>query len=154
MVDTVSVQDVAEKALSLYQKGYNSSQALLFAFSDRTGLDMNTALKTASAFGYGIGTAQSTCGIVTGAAMVIGNYFYCDKDMYHCRQLIFEKTQTFIKTFEKKYKSINCLDLVGVDFHEPGGLLKVRKEQVFETTCQKMISFACVVLEKILSEDS
>ncbi len=143
----------AEKAISLHRKGYNSSQSILFAFSEKIGMDKDAALRNASAFGYGLGTVQSVCGIITGAAMVIGNYYYSDEEIFGSRQLIFEKTQTFIKTFEKKYHSVNCLELVGVNFHEPGGLQKVRESEIFESTCKNMISFACVLLDRILSQD-
>ena len=151
---SVNSFSTVEKAMSLYRKGYNSSQSILFAFSDKIGMDQEDALKNASAFGYGLGTVQSVCGIITGAAMVIGNYYYSKEEIFGSRQLIFEKTQAFIKTFEKKFQSVKCLDLVGVDFHEPGGLQKVRESEIFNSTCKNMISFACVLLEKILRQEN
>ena len=149
----VSVGKSSEKALSHYRKGYNSAQSILMAYADRIGLGVDVAIKTASAFGYGIGTTQSTCGVITGASMVLGSFYYSDDDILGSRQEIIKKTQVFINTFNKKFKAIDCLTLIGVDFHEPGGLNKVREGHKFENLCQELITYGCRILDKILSEE-
>ena len=47
--------DRGDLAKSYFLKGYNCSQAVVLAFSDRTGLDEHTAAKLASSFGGGMG---------------------------------------------------------------------------------------------------
>ena len=46
--------DHGKLAKEYFMKGYNCSQAVLLAFSDKTGLDEKTAAKLASSFGGGM----------------------------------------------------------------------------------------------------
>ena len=61
-----------ELAEQYFLEGYNCSQAVLLAFSDRTGLDKETAARLASSFGGGLARMREVCGAVSGAAMVLG----------------------------------------------------------------------------------
>ena len=69
--DTVSI-DHANLAKELFLKGYNCSQAVAYAFSDLTGMDIDASARMASSFGGGIGRLRETCGVVSAAALVLG----------------------------------------------------------------------------------
>ena len=45
----------AKKAAELFAEGYNCSQAVVGAFAEELGLDLQTALKLSSPFGGGMG---------------------------------------------------------------------------------------------------
>ena len=55
-------------AEELFREGYNCAQAVLIAFCDLTGLEKETAAKTAVSFGGGLGRMREVCGAVSGAA--------------------------------------------------------------------------------------
>jgi C_GCAxxG_C_C family probable redox protein len=61
------------RALKLFSDGnkYNCAQAVLGAFCEESGLDINIAFKLANGFGGGIRCGE-TCGAVSGAVMAIG----------------------------------------------------------------------------------
>ena len=63
---------VVDRAGSAFDEGFSCSQAVLSAFAPEHGLDRETALKVATAFGGGMGHRGDTCGAVTGAFMAIG----------------------------------------------------------------------------------
>lgn len=54
------------------KKTMNCAQAVALAFSDVVDVDEKTLLKLASGFGLGMGTAEGTCGTLSGAVMVAG----------------------------------------------------------------------------------
>ena len=64
--------DVVDRAGSGFEEGFNCSQAVFSAWAEELGLDRETALRVATAFGGGMGHRGDTCGAVTGAFMAIG----------------------------------------------------------------------------------
>ena len=62
----------SEQAVRKFGKGFNCSQAVLSVYAEEFGLCRETALKIACGFGGGMGRMALTCGVVTGAFMVIG----------------------------------------------------------------------------------
>ena len=65
--------DRGEIAKGYFLKGYNCSQAIVLAFSDRTGLDEHTGAKLASSFGGGMGRMREVCGAFSGMLIVLGD---------------------------------------------------------------------------------
>ena len=45
----------ADKAVQLFQEGYNCSQAVFAAFADKYGIDRELALRLSASFGGGMG---------------------------------------------------------------------------------------------------
>ena len=62
----------AELARNLFLQGYNCSQAVVCAFCDVTGLEIDVAARMASSFGGGLGRLREVCATVSGAALVLG----------------------------------------------------------------------------------
>ena len=62
----------SEKAVELFLKGYNCSQAVFGAFADALGVSEETAFKLAAPFGGGVGRLREVCGAVSGMLMVLG----------------------------------------------------------------------------------
>lgn len=59
-------------ALDFHQKGYNCCQAVVCAFCEDLGLDMETMFKATEGFGLGMGCMNGTCGALSGAIMLCG----------------------------------------------------------------------------------
>jgi C_GCAxxG_C_C family probable redox protein len=64
--------DRSKEAENNFLAGMNCAQAVLCAFSDRCGLDRETAMKLASGFGAGIARQREVCGAVSGMCMAAG----------------------------------------------------------------------------------
>ena len=62
----------SEKAVELFLKGYNCSQAVFGAFAEELGINEETAFKLAAPFGGGVGRQREVCGAVSGMLMVLG----------------------------------------------------------------------------------
>ena len=51
---------------------HNCAQAILHTYADIAGIDEDTAMNIANAFGAGMGNMEGTCGALVGAGMVLG----------------------------------------------------------------------------------
>ncbi len=61
-----------ELAEELFLKGYNCAQAVAGAFAEDIGMDFDTAVKTVSSFGGGMGRLREVCGADSGMFFVAG----------------------------------------------------------------------------------
>ena len=141
-----------ELAVSCFKEGFDCSQALLSTYSPQFGLDRETALKVADAFGGGMGHMGEICGAVTGAFMVIG--------LKHGRTKVedeqaHEKTYSLVNEFANRFKSRNasivCRELLGCDLSTPEGLNTAREKKLFTTLCPKYVQDAAEIAEELLN---
>jgi len=141
-----------EQAVSCFEEGFVCSQALLSTYSPQFGLDRETALKVASAFGAGMGSMGEICGAVTGALMVIG--------LKHGRTIVEdkqskEKTYSLVNEFVNRFKSRNglivCRELLDCDISTPEGINIAREKKLFTTLCPKYVRDAAEIIEQILT---
>lgn len=65
----LSRQDRAEQ---LFKSGFNCAQSVFAAFSDKYGIDEETALKISASFGAGFGRMREVCGCFSAIAMIAG----------------------------------------------------------------------------------
>ena len=62
----------SEQAQELHSCGCNCCQAVVLAFADKLGVDINTAKKMSAPFGRGLSGLREVCGCVSGMALVCG----------------------------------------------------------------------------------
>jgi C_GCAxxG_C_C family probable redox protein len=138
-----------EKATALFADGYNCAQAVLGAYCEDNGLDINTALKLASGFSGGVRCGE-ICGAVSGAIIVIGLKcgFYIEND-YKQKGYCNKKSYEFIEKFKEENGSIMCRDLLGVDIRHPDDHKTLSAKEAQGSICPKMVANAVRVLESM-----
>ena len=100
-------------AKKYFLDGFNCSQAVALAFEDVIGLDSKTILKMSSAFGGGMGRLREVCGAVSGIFLVLGFVRgYDEGSDYEGKKRLYSEVQTLASTFQDKYGSIVCRDLL------------------------------------------
>ena len=107
--------DHGKLAKEYFMKGYNCSQAVLLAFSDKTGLDEKTAAKIASSFGGGMGRMREVCGAFSGMLLVFGllhGYVATDETAKDDKKVQYERVQELAKRFREEFGSIICRELL------------------------------------------
>ena len=139
-----------ELAVACFEDGFSCSQAVFSTYATQLGLNRETALKIAGAFGGGMGNMGETCGAVTGAFMVIG--------LKHSRSIAEdsqsrEKTNSLVREFVDKFKSRNgsilCRELLGYDLNTPEGTGMVREKKLRDTLCTRFVRDAAEIIEQI-----
>ncbi len=140
-----------EAAAMAHDQHFNCSQSVLSAYAQELGLERDLALKVATGFGGGMGRLAETCGVVTGAYMVIGlKYGMTDPTDQASKERTYAAVQAFAQKFKERFGALDCRDLLGVDLSAPGGLALATDQQLFSVRCSALIRGAAEILDEIL----
>lgn len=122
-----------------YQKEYdlNCCECILCSANEeyKLGLDKDS-IKLAGGFGGGMGTG-STCGVVIGSIMAIGNMYV--EERAHKSPKVKEISKEFIDKFTNIMGTLNCTELKKMYANE-------------EVRCSYIINTAAEVLEGLIVE--
>ena len=137
-------------AVDLFEKGCVCSQAILAVYGEPLGLDRTQAMRIASGFAGGMCMAE-TCGAVTGAMMVLG-LRHCEGDCTtgSDRATTYAAVREFISRFKMRNGSVTCKGLLGCDISTTEGAEAAREQDLYKTTCPKLVEDAAVILEEML----
>ena len=143
--------DRVELAVSLFQKGFSCSQALLAAYADRFGLEREVALRIAAGFGGGMGRMAGTCGAVTGAYMLIGlKHGGTTSEDRQAKKRTQEAVREFAKRFTSCHGSLICRELLGCDISTPEGSQLAKEKKLAATVCPGLVKDAAQIVEEML----
>jgi len=139
----------SEKAIEYFRIKFNCAQSVFTVFGTEHGLSENDCLKTACAFGAGMGRQQLTCGAVTGALMAIGlKYGKAIGDPDEKKQHTYEKTREFFTEFIRCHGTTSCRELLGgLDINDPDDHQKIIDQGLFETLCEKYVIDSVRIVE-------
>jgi len=124
----------------------------MIAFSDVTGLDKNTAAKTASSFGGGLGRMREVCGAVSGAAMVLGlTKGYADPIDREAKKAHYHLVQELAQRFKELNGSIICRELLEGCAAKPGRDPEERTESYYKKRpCAQLVTQAAEIVDDML----
>lgn len=142
-----------EEALSLFNEAFSCSQAVFAAFAPEMGLDRETALKAAGAFGGGMGRMGDTCGAVTGAFMLIGlKYGQTKAGDGNAKDRTYQLVREFVERFKERNRSIVCRELLGVHIGTPEGSQAFKEKGLKNAVCMKVVRDAAEIIGEILGK--
>lgn len=141
-------QQRSEKALHLFELGYNCAQAVLCAYEDLLPLPSHALKALACPFGGGM-RHGSVCGTVTGALMALGllSKPYAQDEAAH-KTMCAHLTTAFVTSFKARQGQLNCRDLLGYDVLNPQEVLK--NAHIKKQTCPQLVQAAVLLLEEKL----
>lgn len=144
-----------DRALELQKEGFSCAQSVVACLCERYGVDRVTALRFAGVFGSGIGLSTETCGVITGAMMLIGlkygKKFPEDPNDFDS----FGVAQEFIKRFKECHGGkFKCRELLGHDASTEEGLKNILDNNLYENVCQKMVYDGADLIFEILEGDA
>ena len=138
-----------KSAVSCFKEGFSCSQALLSTYGTDFGLDRETALKVAGAFGGGMGRMGEVCGAVTGAFMVIGlKHGMVKAEDNEAKGKTYELVREFVSKFKSRNGSIICRELLGYDLSIPEEMEQVKEKGLVNTLCPKFVRDAAEIIEE------
>jgi C_GCAxxG_C_C family probable redox protein len=138
-----------EDVSSLFEGGYNCAQSILSVFGADLGIDRETALRIAGAFGGGMGETGGTCGAVSGAIMVIGlKYASPDAADREARNRTYDAARRFIENFIKRNNTVVCRELLRCesDIKERSSMRDIY------SNCPRFVRDASEIIEEILKD--
>ena len=131
------------------------AQKVCLHCAQRLGIEDSLAVGMASAFGTGMGHAD-TCGCICGAHIVLGlRYDRADtlEEGKAKKALLVEKVSEFERRLSKMQPCRSCRDILGMDITQPGVMKVAAEKGLFATVCADMLAQTCAVLDEMLAED-
>jgi C_GCAxxG_C_C family probable redox protein len=150
----LSLKEAKTKVQEYMRQGYHCGPSVLKVMWEAYGLENEDLLWAGTVFRGGIaGQQQAPCGAVSGAALALGLRHRCstgDKlKADKARQDACDEAAEYVKSFEKKFGSITCIGLLGVDFNDKAAMTRARKLKLFEGKCERQVEFAIEELYKL-----
>lgn len=138
-----------EKAMSLFEEGYNCAQSVFLAFEDLHGIDRKTAARLSSSFGGGMGRLREVCGTVSGMFMTVGLlYGYDSPKAFEEKSEHYARIQELAAEFEKKNGSIVCRELLGLSVKKEAPTPEKRTDEYYKKRpCKELAGDAAEILE-------
>lgn len=142
-----------ELANRYHERGFNCCQAVVAAFSDKTGLSEERSLAVGGGFGGGLRCGE-ICGAVSGAVMVLGMmYPYADPADAESKARIARLTREFHRRFKARFGCERCLDLLQADI-STGEKMMAAKAGGKMKKCPLLIAAATEIVEEMLREEA
>lgn len=144
----------AETAEKRFLEGFSCAQAVFSAFAEAEGMELETALKTASSFGAGMARMGDTCGALTGGMMVLGlKYGRTAADDTDAKEKNYRLVHEFVEEFDKRFGHSLCRDLLGFDPGSPEASQKFKDDPELERRCAGFVREASELLERIINAE-
>lgn len=145
----------SQRAYDLFMQGYNCAQSVFCAFSDLTGLDVDTSAKLASSFGGGMGRLRETCGAFSGMIMVAGLlYGYDEPKNYAVKSEHYALVQELAKCYKEKTGSLVCREILGLTGSSDPNVPPRTDEYYKKRPCPELCALAASILDDyILSKE-
>lgn len=143
-----------EKAMGLFEEGYNCTQSVFLAFEDLHGIERKTAAKMSSSFGGGMGRLREVCGAVSGMFLTLGVlYGYDNPKAVEEKAVQYARIQELAAEFEKKNRSIVCRELLGLNVKREAPTPEARTESYYKKRpCKELIGDAAEILDIFIKE--
>ena len=154
---SINIEDskYVNKAKELFREGYNCSQSVFLAFSDKYDMDQTIALRLSSSFGGGMGRLREVCGAVSGMFMVAGVlYGYDGAKDYEGKAEHYKRIQYLAEQFKKYNKSIVCRELLGLDKKIDDPNPEKRTEEYYKKRpCEELVLIAAAIMEEYIANN-
>lgn len=142
----------SDKAASYFMQGYNCAQATAAPFAEDLKLDVTIVLRAAAGFGAGIGGLRSTCGAVSGIALVAGlmagNY---PPDDLAAKKALYDWVKGMHHEFVRCHGTDCCRELLEKSAIEPLSNPSERTAEYYRIRpCVRFVVTAAEILEREL----
>ena len=143
-----------ERGHYYHDRGFGCAQAVIAAFCEDFGMDVETALKISTGFGSGMGRMCEVCGALTGGFMVLGLKYgkvNTDGSKYGpATEMTYELTAKLAEMFKERNGTIYCRGLLGLDLSLKENRDIAIERKYFIERCGKYIQDSIELLEELL----
>jgi C_GCAxxG_C_C family probable redox protein len=151
-MDSINKQS---RAAEEFDNGFNCAQAVLMAFREDLNLPGPLLLKLGAGFGGGMARQQLTCGVVTGAYMVIGLMLDAEgKTVPELKEEAKQQCLQFSAAFKQEHGSLICRDLLGYDMNTEEGRMQIDTRHLYSKVCNVCVRDSVRILERMKSLNS
>jgi C_GCAxxG_C_C family probable redox protein len=147
------MEDKLALAETTFGAGFNCAQSVLMAYAADFGLSQPLALGVAGGFGGGIARQGQTCGVVTGALMVLGlKYGMLEAGDPAAKERCYLIGQQFLARFRADHGSVLCRDLLGYDLSVPEQRAQAHDLKLTRQICPSLVRAAVILAGELLRD--
>ena len=140
------------RALLKFKSGSNCAQSVLSTYLPTVGIPEPIAHKMGAGLGSGVGRKQYICGALNAGAIVLSAQMGNEKaDDAVRKDMAYERVLHLIGKFEEKFKSSQCIDIIGIDISTNEGRKKALEAGVFRDICTACVEEVTTQLEEELN---
>jgi C_GCAxxG_C_C family probable redox protein len=152
MPNAPSIADVAARYFT--EEKHNCAQAVLRAVAEKHGLACPSCIPAvALAMGGGVGHTGHICGAVSGSVMAIG--LAMDRrtpgDLAARKQAAYGVAGSFVKAFAAHFGAVDCCDILGFDWADPGAMDRFRGEGLMQAKCVPCVRWATEETSRVVA---
>jgi C_GCAxxG_C_C family probable redox protein len=144
------MSDPVEQAVDYFRQGFSCAQAVCAAFAPGLGLDAESALRVAGAFGGGIARQGALCGAAGGALMALGLRYAPTQPDSAAKDYAYAQGREFLRRFRERFGALNCRELLACDVSDPQELERARQEGLFQSMCPQFVRGAAEIVAEML----
>jgi C_GCAxxG_C_C family probable redox protein len=121
---------------------------VLLAAAEHLGIDSDLVPKIATGFCSGVARTGGMCGALSGAVMALSMHEGREGEGYDHTEL-YEKIQQLVESFETKFGSTNCAQLLGLELGSEQGQVEYQQRNLNQQ-CAKYVGEAGRLVEALL----
>ncbi len=143
----------ADDAVAMFLEGYNCAQSVLATLGQQRGLDKDTAIKVAQAFGGGVARTGSLCGALGGGLMALG--LSCSASSgadSAAKAKAYDIARAIMAEFARRHGSLLCRELTGCDLTTEEGTRRFKEIDAHHTICTKLVADAVEIVQTAISK--
>lgn len=143
------------RAVELFNEGYNCSQSVVAAFADLYGFTFEQSLRMSASFGGGIGRMRQTCGAACGMFLLTGlDCGAIDGSDRAGKSHNYAQVQQLAAQFKAQNGSLICAELLGLKPNAPiSSKAEARTTEYYKKRpCPMMVKTAATIFANYLKE--
>lgn len=143
------------RAVELFNEGYNCSQSVVAAFADLYGFTFEQSLRMSASFGGGIGRMRQTCGAACGMFLLTGlDCGAIDGSDRAGKSHNYAQVQQLAAQFKAQNGSLICAELLGLKPNSPtSSKAEARTTEYYKKRpCPMMVKTAATIFANYLKE--
>lgn len=143
------------RAVELFNEGYNCSQSVVAAFADLYGFTFEQSLRMSASFGGGIGRMRQTCGAACGMFLLTGlDCGAIDGSDRAGKSHNYAQVQQLAAQFKAQNGSLICAELLGLKPNVPtSSKAEARTTEYYKKRpCPMMVKTAATIFANYLKE--
>lgn len=135
----MNTENSGERAVNLFNSGYNCAESVLLALGERLGLAPGSLPKAAAAFGGGVARHGMLCGALSGGCIAIGlAEGRTGPEMP--RDPAYRDAGELVDEFVARFSAGDCRTLTGLDFQNQADAALYR-ERIHHERCVHYVRF-------------
>jgi C_GCAxxG_C_C family probable redox protein len=135
----MDIDRIRARAVERFSAGHNCAQSVFCAWAPEFGVDEETAVKTAAAFGAGVARTGNLCGALTGALRALGLKRSPAEASSEIKAANYARAQALMAAFSARCGALSCRDLTGCDLSTKEGSALFAEKKLGRTLCPKLV---------------